>query len=67
MRKEYDFSKAMKNPYTEQLKKQVSINLDQRIVDFFKKESLRLGTPYQTLINLYLMDCVNKDKKLTIS
>jgi uncharacterized protein (DUF4415 family) len=32
MRKEYDFSKAKKNPYASQLKKQVTIRLDEGTV-----------------------------------
>ncbi len=66
MRKEYNFTNARVNPYSEALKKQITINLDQRVIQFFKEESVKLGTPYQTLINLYLMDCVSNDRKLNI-
>lgn len=64
MKKEYDFSKAKKNPYIHELKKQVTIRLDMDTIDYFKHLSEDNGIPYQTLINLYLRDCAQKHKKL---
>ena len=66
MRKEYDFSKAKKNPYARQLKKQVTIRLDEVTVEYFKKLAKEAGIPYQTLINLYLRDCAASGKRLSI-
>jgi len=66
MRKEYDFSKAKKNPYAGQLKKQVTIRLDKGTVEYFKKLAEEAGIPYQTLINLYLRDCAAAGRKLSI-
>jgi predicted DNA binding CopG/RHH family protein len=57
MRSEYDFSKSRKNPYTKRLKRQITIRLDARTVDYFKDLAADLGMPYQNLINLYLRDC----------
>ena len=57
MRSNYDFSKSTKNPYTKQLKRQVTIRLDTESVDYFKCTAAELGMPYQNLINLYLRDC----------
>ena len=57
MRSYYDFSKSTKNPYTKQLKRQVTIRLDTESVDYFKCTAAELGMPYQNLINLYLRDC----------
>jgi uncharacterized protein (DUF4415 family) len=37
MRKEYDFSKAKRNPYALLLKHQVTIRLDEETVEYFKK------------------------------
>jgi len=54
IRDEYDFSKARKNPYASQLKKSITIRLDEESVDYFKAISEEIGIPYQTLINLYL-------------
>ncbi len=57
MRKEYDFSKARRNPYAKRLKQSVTIRLDASTIDYFKKLASELDVPYQTLINLYLRDC----------
>lgn len=64
MKKEYDFSKmkAKKNPYVSK-KKAVGINLSPAVIDYFKKLSNDSQVPYQTLINLYLLDCVKKKRK----
>ena len=66
MKKEYDFSKGKKNPYSAALKKQVTIRLDTETIDYFKNLSEDIGIPYQTLINLYLRDCALKHKKLNV-
>ena len=67
MRDEYDFSNARKNPYVKKLKQQITINLDSKVIDFFKKMSSDTGIPYQTLINLYLSDCVENNRQLSVS
>ncbi len=67
MRKEYDFSKARKNPYAKRLKKQITIRLDDPTIDYFKNLSEELGIPYQTLINLYLRDCASRKRKLSMN
>lgn len=66
MREEYDFSKGIKNPYAKKLKKQVTINIDTDVIDYFKKQSSASGIPYQTLMNLYLVECMKENKKLSI-
>lgn len=69
MREEYDIKKLnpRKNPYVSKLKKQITINIDSSIIDFFKSQAKDTGIPYQTLINLYLADCVKNNKKPNIS
>lgn len=67
MKEEYDFSKGIRNPYVKELKKQITIKIDVRNIDYFKKESLNTGIPYQTLINMYLSDCVKNKRKLNMS
>ena len=67
MRKEYDFSAARKNPYASQLKKQVTIRLDEDSIAYFKSLSEEVGIPYQSLINLYLRDCAASQRKLNLS
>jgi len=67
MRKEYDFSKARRNPYASRLKRQVTIRLDEQTIGYFKTISKECGIPYQTLINLYLRDCAASGKRLTLT
>ena len=66
MRKEYDFSKGVKNPYAKKLKKQVTIRLDDDTIGYFKDLSSSINIPYQSLINLYLRDCAHKHRKLNL-
>ena len=65
MKKEYDFTNGKKNPYVAKLKKQVTINLNEEVVEYFKKLSEETGIPYQNLINLYLLDCVKNKRTLS--
>ncbi|MEY4907423.1 MAG: hypothetical protein RL260_1141 [Pseudomonadota bacterium] len=67
MRKEYDFSAARKNPYAAQLKKQITIRLDEESITYFKAISEEVGIPYQSLINLYLRDCAATHRKLNLN
>jgi uncharacterized protein (DUF4415 family) len=67
MRKEYDFSNARKSPYASQLKKQVTIRLDEDSIGYFKSLSEEVGIPYQSLINLYLRDCAASRRKLNLN
>ena len=67
MREEYDFSNARPNPYAKKLKNQVTINLDADIITYFKQQAASSGIPYQTLINLYLADCVRNNRQLNLS
>ncbi len=60
MRKAYDFSKSVKNPYVRKLKKQISIRIDPETIDYFKSLAEETGIRYQNLINEYLADCVSK-------
>lgn len=66
MRREYDFANAKKNPYAARLKRSVTIRLDERTIEYFKKLSAELDIPYQTLINLYLRDCAATKRRLSM-
>jgi len=66
MRKEYDFSRAKRNPYSHMLKRQVTIRLDDETIEYFKTMAKDAGVPYQTLINLYLRDCAASGRKLLL-
>ncbi len=65
MREEYDFSQSVKNPYAEHLKKPVTVELGVEVIEYFEKMSKETDIPYQTLINLYLKDCVQSQRKLS--
>ena len=67
MKKKYDFSKSVKNPYLRKPKKQLTIRLDEDTIDYFRGLSEESGIPYQSLINLYLRDCAAENKKLHIN
>ena len=69
MKDEYDFStmKSRRNPYATKLKKPVTMRLSEDVIDYFKEMSEDSEIPYQSLINLYLRDCVNNHRKLDMS
>ena len=66
MRKRYDFSKSVPNPYLNKPKRQITIRLDTDTVQYFKSLSEQCGIPYQNLINLYLRDCAAEKKQLKL-
>jgi predicted DNA binding CopG/RHH family protein len=66
MRTDYDFSKAKKNPYAKRLKQRVTIRIDSPTVEYFKQLAEETGIPYQTLINLYLRDCAESKRELSL-
>lgn len=69
MKKEYDLSKmkSRRNPYAAKLKRQVTIRMGDDVIEYFKSMSEDTGIPYQTLINLYLRDCVAKERELDLT
>jgi uncharacterized protein (DUF4415 family) len=66
MRSEYDFSQSRKNPYVQQLKRQITIRIDAAAVDYFKRMAAEMGMPYQNLINLFLRDCAIQKRRPTL-
>ncbi len=66
MREEYDIKglNPRKNPYAKKTKQQITMNINTATVDYFKLMSSESGIPYQTLINLYLDECVKEKKKI---
>lgn len=69
MKKAYNFSrlKELKNPYPAKSKKKaVGINLSPKVLDYFKRLAEESGLPYQKLIDLYLLDCAKKRRKLSL-
>ena len=67
MREQYDFSNSVANPYIKKTKKQITIRLDEDVVNYFKNLSDNNGVPYQNLINLYLKDCASSNKELKMN
>ena len=69
MKAEYDFStmKSRKNPYASKLKKSVTIRLGEDVIEYFKEMAEETGIPYQSLINLYLRDCVAQHREIDLS
>jgi predicted DNA binding CopG/RHH family protein len=68
MKKEYDFSKLKEvpNPYLGK-KKPVGINLSPTVIDYFKKMADETQVPYQKLIDLYLLDCVKRQRRIRLT
>ena len=69
MKAEYDLSKlkARKNPYASKLKKPVTMRLSEDVVLYFKDMAVEAVVPYQSLINLYLRDCVAQHRRVKIA
>jgi uncharacterized protein (DUF4415 family) len=69
MKDEYDLSKmkSRRNPYARQLKKQVTLRLRPDVIEYFKVMAEDTGIPYQSLINLYLLDCAKTHRKLEMN
>jgi predicted DNA binding CopG/RHH family protein len=69
MKSEYDLAKmkSRNNPYAAKLKKSVTMRLSEDVIGYFKQMAEEAGVPYQSLINLYLRDCVAHHRKIDIS
>ncbi len=66
MKKNYDFSKAVKNPYAKRLKRPLKINVDHDTITYFQTMAEQLGIPSQTLIAMYLRECAESGKRLRL-
>lgn len=68
MKKEYDLTsmQSRPNPYAAKLKKSVTMRLSEDVIRYFKQMAEEQGVPYQSLINLYLRDCVTSHRKIDI-
>ena len=68
MRYDYDLTNAIKNPYSDRLKKQITIRLDDNaVISYFKEMADQTGMPYLNIIYYYLLDCVKNNKQMKIS
>jgi predicted DNA binding CopG/RHH family protein len=68
MKAEYDLSKlkSRKNPYASKLKRPVTMRLSDDVITYFKSMAEDAGVPYQSLINLYLRDCLANNRRMQI-
>jgi uncharacterized protein (DUF4415 family) len=66
MRENYDFSTSVKNPYSQQLKEQVTIDLEKDVIQYFEAIAQETGISYVNLINLYLRECMQNKRKLSL-
>ena len=66
MRDEYDIKdlNPRRNPYADNLKKQITIRLNAGTIEYCKRQAEETGISYQNLINMYLTDCAVHEKKL---
>lgn len=63
MKKEYDFSESVKNPYAKRVKQQITIRIETATISYFKSMAEEIGIPYQQLMNSYLTDCAKRQVK----
>jgi predicted DNA binding CopG/RHH family protein len=52
MKKDDDFKNAKPDPHASQLKKIITIRIDQEILNYFRELAEETGLPYQSLIKL---------------
>jgi predicted DNA binding CopG/RHH family protein len=45
----------------------MTIRVEEEVIDYFKSMSSEANIPYQSLINLYLRDCVQHHRKIDIA
>lgn len=62
MKKEYDFSKSVKNPYFETLKtKQITLEVEAKTLENIEQIAKQKGTSLKALINQYLIERVREN------
>ena len=59
--------KSRQNPYASKPMKSVTIRLGEDVLDYFKQMADETSIPYQSLINLYLRDCVAQHREIDLS
>ncbi len=57
--------KSRPNPFSQQLKKQVTLTLGIEVIEYFEKKAKQKGISYQELIDLYLQDCMENQRGLS--
>ena len=59
--------KSRPNPYAQRLKQTITLRVNPEVITYFKAMAEETGIPYQSLINLYLVDCVNSQRTLQLT
>lgn len=54
-------------PNATKLKKSVTMRLSEDVIGYFKEMAEEKGVPYQSLINLYLRDCISSHRKIDMA
>ena len=67
MERNYRITENSKSSYNKSEKKQITINIDVTAIEYFKEQAASYGLPYQTLINLYLVDCARINRHIQLS
>jgi hypothetical protein len=57
--------KSRANPYANRLKREITIETKESVVEYFKKIAQKCNTSYQELISFYLKECVNSNQELS--
>lgn len=64
MRKEYDFSASLPNPYAERLTREVSFRLDDETLGFFQAIGDEAGLSAERIMWLYLRQIAAEGRKV---
>ena len=69
METEYDLSnlKSRRNPHASRAPKPVTMRLSEDVISCFQDMAQEVGIPFQSLISLYLLDCVARRRKVKIA
>lgn len=57
---------AAPGPFASRLRKPVTLRVCEDVLGYFKRMSEETGVPYQSLINMYLRDCVTSGRHLSV-
>lgn len=48
------------------MRKPITMNMDVKVIDYFKRESERTGIPCQNIINMHLLQCAEEQKHVKL-
>ncbi|MBN2825194.1 MAG: hypothetical protein JXQ76_07725 [Campylobacterales bacterium] len=67
MKQEYNLStmKSRPNPYVDRFKREITIETEESVIEFFRNIAQKRNTSYQELISSYLKECMNSNRELS--